>query len=289
VIRLHKIKKGAAIAALLSCAACAPVNFLNAITPSGSYNLSKNIAYGENERQKLDVYKANTDQGGKPLIVFIHGGSWDSGDKNIYKFIGQGFAKDGYSVIIPNYRLYPEARFPDFMTDGAKAIKWIDQNYPGREIVLIGHSAGAHTALNIGLNDDYLGQVGIKRCAKLAGVVGLAGPYGERPFKAEPYITIFPDRNTGDDAPINLARHPAPPLLLLTGADDVTVHPDNSGLLADKVTKRGGIASAKSYAGLSHTGIIQVLSKYFDEDETVKSDILAFIENLPASTGQNCQ
>ena len=174
----QKFKKGAAIAALLTCAACAPVNFLNAITPSGSYGLSNDIAYGDHARQKLDVYTANSDTGEKPLIVFIHGGSWNSGDKNIYKFLGQGFTQEGYSVIIPNYRLYPEARFPDFMTDGAEAVKWVDQAYPDRDIILIGHSAGAHTALNIALNDVYLMQVGLDRCTKLAGVVGLAGPYG---------------------------------------------------------------------------------------------------------------
>jgi len=287
--RLNTVKWGAAFAALLSCAACAPVNILNAITPSGSYNLSKNMAYGDQDRQNLDVYNAISAKADSPIIMFIHGGSWDSGSKDIYKFVGQGFAKDGYTVIIPNYRLYPEALFPDFIHDIALATAWTHRTYPKRKIILIGHSAGAHTALNLTLNDVFLRDAGVNRCAVIAGTVGLAGPYGERPFAKEPFITIFPDRNTGDDAPRNLARHPSPPLLLLTGAADTTVHPDNASLLAQKVTARGGLATSRSYAGVTHTDIVKVLSKFFEKDETVKADILAFIDALPKYADTHCQ
>jgi len=69
---------------------CSPVGFLNTITPSSSFSLAKNISYGELDRQTLDVYAATTAKADAPVIVFIHGGSWKDGSKNIYKFLGEG-------------------------------------------------------------------------------------------------------------------------------------------------------------------------------------------------------
>lgn len=277
------------ITILFIVAACAPVVLLNTFTPSGDFNREKNVPYGELPRQVMDIYRADTAKADTPVIVFIHGGSWSTGHKDIYKFIAQGFTKDGYSVVIPNYRLYPEVKFPAFIEDVAGAVALAVQTFPDRRLVIIGHSAGAHSALNLALNDNFLAKVGVDRCTYIAGVIGLAGPYGERPFTEEPFITIFPDRNMADDAPLNLARFPAPPLLLMTGADDTTVHPRNSPMLADAVTLRGGVATSKTYPGLNHTGIIKVISTFFDEDASVRADIEAFINDLPTDPSNTCR
>jgi len=214
-------------------------------------------------------------------LIYIHGGSWGSGDKKIYKFVGQAFSDAGYNVVIPNYRLYPDVIFPAFIEDAAKAVAWTATQYPERAIIIIGQSAGAHSAASLGLNPKFLAEAGVDRCARISGVIGLAGPYGERPFKAEPFITIFPDRNRGQDAPLNLVENPAPPFLLLTGAADTTVHPDNSPLLAKAISERGGVATSKAYPEVEHSEILKYLSQYFDDDETVKADMLGFIAAQP--------
>jgi len=59
--------------------------------------------------------------------------------------------------------------------------------------------------------------------------------------------------------------------------------------LAQKVTARGGLATSRSYAGVTHTDIVKVLSKFFEKDETVKADILAFIDALPKYADTHCQ
>ena len=88
---------GSALGVLI-LAACAPVTFLNGITPSGSFSKAKNISYGELDRQALDIYKADKPRANTPVIVFIHGGSWSEGNKDIYKFLAEGFTSEGFDL-----------------------------------------------------------------------------------------------------------------------------------------------------------------------------------------------
>ena len=89
---------GSALGVLI-LAACAPVTFLNGITPSSSFSKAKNISYGDLDRQALDIYKADNSRADAPVIVFIHGGSWSEGNKDIYKFLAEGFTSEGLSLI----------------------------------------------------------------------------------------------------------------------------------------------------------------------------------------------
>ncbi len=253
------------------------VQFLNTITPSGSYKLSKNISYMNGARQALDIYTPDTPKPNAPIIMYIHGGSWDTGSKNIYKFIGENFATAGYTTVIPNYRLYPDVIYPEFVNDTAAAIAFTAKRYDS-PVILVGHSAGAYNAVTATVDPGYLKTQGMDVCKTVAGTVGLAGPYGAFPMTEEPYITIFPDRHAGDDAPVQMQLGPTPPLFLPIGDKDTTVSDLHGRELAKKVTDRGGIAEFKLYPGLSHTSVVKVLSRYFDEDATLKADIIAFIE-----------
>jgi len=95
---------------------------LNFITPSSSYNLEKNFPFGPNPRDRVDFYMSKDSDDSKPLVVFIHGGGWHEGDKSMYKFFAEGLTTRGYDVALPNYRLHPEAKNPDFLQDNARAI-----------------------------------------------------------------------------------------------------------------------------------------------------------------------
>ena len=275
------------LAMLLS--ACSPVGFLNGITPSGSFNAEKDVAYGELDRQKLDIYTSKTPKASAPLIVFVHGGSWEDGSKNIYKFLGEGFARKGYDVVIPNYRLYPEAKFPAFVEDAAEAVAFAAQRYPDRSLVVMGHSAGGHIATLLGTNGDYFRAAGIDMCARISSIVGLAPPTGAYPLLEEPYITIFPERFGGKDAPLNNVSAPSPAMFLMNGGQDTTVGPKNSEELAAAITARGGNAVYKFYPELNHTEPVKVMSKYFDGDSTLKADIIAFIDAQAAKKSRFCQ
>ncbi len=274
----------ACLAAVAALAACAPVTILNGITPSSTFDRTKNVSFGEGARDKLDIYRAETPKAGSPVLLFVHGGSWDSGSKDIYKFLAEGFTKSGYDIVVPNYRLYPDASFPNFLEDNAKAVAYTAKTFPDRKIVLLGHSAGAYNVLMLALRDEYLSGAGVDRCATISGVVGLAAPTGIVPLKSERLVEIFPDRFTADDAVLNNVTGPAPAIFLGHGESDTTVYPQNSTALAEKITARGGSAQVEIYPGQSHTDVVKVLSRHFDGGIALKSDIETFIDGLPLNT-----
>src|SRR3546814_4184391 len=100
--------------------------------------------------------------------LFFFGRRWQQGDKSQYKFVGQALAAQGFLAVIPNYRLYPQVRFPDFVKDGANAVKWARDNadrYGGSSdrLFVMGHSSGAHIAAMLALDEEFLKGVGGSR------------------------------------------------------------------------------------------------------------------------------
>ena len=134
------------IVAALVTTACQPARVLNVVTPSGTYTLESNRSYGEHPRQQFDVYHPRSAQH-SAVVVFVYGGAWEEGNKEDFEFIGQAFTRLGYKTIIPDYRVFPEVEFPDFIIDVAAAMRrYAEQADSDVEFILVGHSAGAHTA-----------------------------------------------------------------------------------------------------------------------------------------------
>jgi len=119
--------------------------------------------------------------------------SGDTGSKDIYKFLAEGFTQDGFDIVVPNYRLYPEGRYPTFMEDNALAVAETINRFPNRQVALMGHSAGGYNVLMLGLVPEYLEAAGVNLCEQIAGIAALSAPVGIVPLKEEPLITIFPD------------------------------------------------------------------------------------------------
>lgn len=265
----------------------APGLLLNALTPSSTYRKIKGQAFGGGPRDTLDIYRAKKPKADAPVLVFIHGGAWDRGSKDLYKFLAEGFTKSGYDIVLPNYRLYPEAKFPNFLDDNAKAVAFTAKIFPGRPLVLVGHSAGGYNVLMLALRDEFLAKAGITLCETVIGVISLSAPVGVIPLEGSRLIEIFPDRHAGQDGILNVVKSPAPPFFLGHGGNDTTVNPVNSTLLAEKVIARGGHAQVNIFPGQNHIGPAKALSRYFEKNSTLKSDIIDFLESLPA-TGPNC-
>lgn len=259
---------------------CSAAGALNAVTPSGSFDRDKDIPYGDQSRQSMDIYRAQTPKSGAPTLVFVYGGAWSRGRKGMYKFVAEGFTKDGYDVVVPDYRLYPDATYPDMIVDTGAAVQKAATLFPGRPLVLIGHSAGAYNVLMSALAPEISG---VEPCEQIAGVISLSGPTGAYPLTDEPYISIFPDRFEGSDAPINRSDRPAPPLLLINGSDDTTVGPENATRMAEKFNDAGLRAEAAIYPGMNHIDPVRVLSRHFDGNSTLKSDMQTFIDGLEMS------
>jgi acetyl esterase/lipase len=248
----------------LLATACSPLGILNGMAPK---RLSaRDISYGSGPRRTLDVYVPDRVNGTAPVVVFLYGGSWDSGSKAEYRFVGGALAARGFVTIIPDYRLYPEVRFPAFLDDCAAAFAWSCAHagdYGGGErMFLMGHSAGAYNAAMLALDPSYLARTGASR--PLAGTVGLAGPYDFLPVGTAELKAIFGQPPTPPDTqPINHVDGRNAAMLLLAGTSDTTVLPRNTRRLAAKIRAAGGPVQSRIYPGIDHREIIGAMGMPF--------------------------
>src|SRR5688572_718057 len=125
----------------------------------------KNIPYISEESREFhsdkhlhDVFYPEITNQKKSVLVFIHGGSWYNGNKNIYSKLGINFSEKNVICCVINYRLAPAVNFEKMAEDCAAAVKWITENiavYNGDpdKIYVCGHSAGGHLAALIALNE----------------------------------------------------------------------------------------------------------------------------------------
>ena len=221
-----------------------------------------------------------------PVLVFIYGGGWRAGSKDEYAFLARAFANRGYVVVLPDYRLFPDARFPEFLEDGANAVSWVRDNIDkfggDRErIFLSGQSAGAYNAVMLALDRQWLGREG-KTPDFIKGVAALAGPYDFYPFSSETSKQSFGDYPKPElTQPINFVRADAPPFWLSTGIDDEQVEPRNSRALRDLIQEVGGKAEYQEYPGMDHVEIIMAIAKPFRSKGPVLEDMIAFFERQP--------
>lgn len=267
----------------LAFSSCSPVALLNATMPSDGYEVHKDIAYGDNPRQKLDIYvpKAVNPEQPAPVIVFFYGGSWQYGSKNEYLFVGQALASKGFVAVIADYRIYPEAYFPAFVEDGANAFAWVKDHigqYGGRSdaLFLAGHSAGAYIAVMLTVNPTYLAKAGVPP-EGVRGTIGIAGPYDFLPLLDDNLKALFSKARPEDTQPINFVYGRHAPMFLATGDEDDTVIPRNTVRLSAKLDAFASPHETKIYKGVAHTGIILSLARGFRAKTTLLEDIAAFV------------
>ena len=283
---LHLVLVGAIIlVAGLFVAGCSPLGLYNGLTPAdaGSARVGTDIAYGDHPRQRLDIYTPDAAAKPAPVVVIFYGGSWNSGRKEDYAFLGRAIAARGFVAVIADYRLVPHVRFPAFLDDGARAIAWAQAHAreyngdPGR-IFLLGHSAGAYNAAMIALDGRYLHGAGSSTSA-IRAVAALAGPYDFLPLDVASTIAAFGQANDlAQTQPINFVTRPAPPMLLATGDADTTVKPRNTRALAEKLRAAGAEVVVRTYPGVGHVGILLALSRPLRGKAPVLDDVAAFFD-----------
>jgi acetyl esterase/lipase len=261
---------------------CSGVDILNSIVPHSGYTIHKNIAYGDNHRQHLDVYVPDNLKSPAGVIVFFYGGRWEKGSKDDYRFAGQAFASKGYITVIADYRLYPEVYFPAFMDDAAQAFAWTHANisqYGGdpAKLFVAGHSAGAYIAIMLTVNDRYLKGAGANR-AWIKGAIGMAGPYDFLPFADSDIKAIFSKEKDADTQPINFVAPGLPPILLAHGDKDTEVYPKNTLHMAARLRQMGDPVTERIYPGVAHIGIALSLADGFRSKARLLADIDDFIK-----------
>ena len=259
---------------LLFAAGCSPARVLNDLAPQRL--VARDVPYGDGPRRTLDVYAPDPalTTAPPPVVVFLYGGGWKDGSKAMYRFVGGALAQHGAVVVIPDYRLYPQVRYPDFLRDCAAAVRWACDNsaslassrpedrarHAGGPVFLMGHSAGAYNAAMLAFDARWLGAEGLRPRQTLRGLIGLAGPYDFLPLHTAELASIFGGADRADTQPITYAGTVGPPAFLAAGSADATVMPGNTLRLAARIRVAGGFVEERIYPGVNHAEIIGAMA-----------------------------
>jgi acetyl esterase/lipase len=272
-----------ALVAALTVVACGGLAFTAANAPAlfGEFSRRADVAYGTRPRQRLDVYSPRHAKD-LPIIVFWYGGGWENGTKSQYRFVGAALAKAGYVAVLPDYRLYPEAKFPAFVQDGAEALAWVASHAEEiggdpKRIYVAGHSAGAHLAAMLAYDRSQLERVGLPSDT-VRGLIGLSGPYALDP-NTDTYRAIFAAPFTHADwQPVQLAGSGAPPALLLHGDSDEVVYVAHARKLAAALEAIGVKVKLRIYAGRGHRDTVAAFALPAPHKLPVMEEIRRFVQ-----------
>ncbi len=239
----------------------------------------KDIAYGENEWQTLNIYPSK-ETSTTPVIIFIYGGAWYKGSKEQHHFVADGLVRQGYTVVIPDYIKYPEGRFPSFVEDVALATAWVKSNikrYGGNpeQLFMVGHSAGAHTGALLITDGHYLNQVALSK-QDIKGFVGIAGPYNFTPKKPK-YIETFGRHNFTVMKANNHVDGTEPPVKLLHSKGDKTVHIVNFQTFRNKLMSEGVNIQTELYEDVGHVSMVLKIHPWFADEIDIAKEINDFI------------
>ncbi len=277
------------IASGLLLSGCSAVLFSLANAPSHFTAVQRtiDIPYGDGPRQRLDVYVPGSPAPNSqpfPVVVFWYGGGWTKGDKSLYRFVGTTLAENGFVAVLPDYRVFPQVKFPQFVDDGASAVAWVQAHvgeYGGdtEHIVLMGHSAGAHQAALLAMEQSYLRRAG-GRPESIVGLVGLSGPYHLIP-DSDLLRQIFAAPYTPPDWQPDLhVSSQAPPTLLIHGADDDIVVAAHADRFQAALNEAGVPVSKLLYPHRGHADTVMAFSSLARFRLPALDRIVSFIQRV---------
>jgi acetyl esterase/lipase len=265
---------------------------VNGITSSGGVGVSKNILYGDEPSQDLDIYypkplaqamKAQSAiNDSYPMVVFVHGGSWESGNKEQYAFVGQSLAQAGYVTAVINYRKAPEHVYPDYVEDAAQAIAWSIDNATSlhadpKRLAVVGHSAGAFNAVAAVANEDFLAPYGVKP-KDIKAVVGIAGPYSYDFRKFDSATAFAADATPDEVMPDRQIKGEQPPYLLLTAEKDKVVYATNTIKMTKALQEAGVTVENGEIKGASHATSIGAMAPPLRWVNDVRAQVLTYLD-----------
>jgi acetyl esterase/lipase len=243
---------------------------------------TKDVAYNDakdaDEKQKLDIYvpKGRKDF---PVLFFVHGGTWRSGDRKMYTRVGELFASHGIGTVIISYRLSPKFQHPAHIQDVAKAFAWTCKNigkYGGKadDIFVCGHSAGGHLVALLATDESYL-KAEKRSLADIRGVIPISGVYTIVPIG--PLAQAF-----GKDgevckkaSPINNVHDKEPPFLIIYADRDLPF----LGVMGENLCKKLGDHKCEvQKVEVAKRDHISIMTKLALDDDPTRQAILDFVK-----------
>ena len=271
------------LAACVLAAGCSSVDVLNALVPRDTYVATTSLRYGARPREALDVYVPSPGVNGAPVVVFFYGGSWAHGERADYRFVGEALASRGFVAIVPDYRLYPDVSYPDFLRDSAAAVAWARREarrFGGdpKRLFVMGHSAGGYNAAMLALDPRWLRAEGLSP-ADLNGWIGLAGPYDFLPSDLPGVQRVFhhPAYPAGAQ-PIDHVTSDSPPAFIGAARSDDVVSPTRSSQqMVQRLEAAGVPVTAVFYPRINHYLLAGALARPLRFIAPVLDDVAAFI------------
>lgn len=285
---------------LILLGGCSALEVVNSVSKIYVAEVKQNIEFGANPKLKYDLYlpnNPNEEFSNTPVIVFFYGGSWNRGDKSEYEFVGRRLASMGYITAVPNYRLYPEVQYPDFLVDGAQSIAHLKKELqkpeyknlnPAQQYVLMGHSAGAYNAAMLALDPRWLSAAGLEHRTSVNGLIGLAGAYNIYPIKDTDVQPVFNHPNYPPRSqPIDYADKSNVPTLLLAPQTDTLVSIErNTHALQRALASAGNQSKVESIEGTDHVTLIGTLSPLLFFKGSTAKPIEEFMRQLNKSSSE---
>jgi acetyl esterase len=249
----------------------------------------RDLAYGPDAWHRLDVYRPLQARAPLPVLVFLHGGGFIRGDKSARENVGQYFARQGFVVVVPNYRLAPAHCWPAGAEDVAAAWQWVQESVaayggdPARSF-LGGESAGAAHVAAAALVRRFHPRAGLRP----AGVMLVSGVYNARlefmarrqfgietpDLRNDAYFGADPDRLAAKST-VELIDAPAVPMLITFAELDLLQMQVQAGeLFARLLTRHGFDPSLRVIAAHNHLTQVYAVNT---GDETLSSALLEFM------------
>ncbi|MBO0932579.1 alpha/beta hydrolase [Fibrella aquatilis] len=269
----------------------------SAVAISFTSHRTKNIPYlaattpgFDPVRHLLDVYSPNHQKGtAKPVVVFIHGGNWNSGNKNIYWFIGRRLAKQGVVAVIINYRLAPNVQVPAMSHDCARAVQWVSQHiadYGGdpNKIYVMGHSAGGGLAALLATDDALFSAIGMPKNPVKGAILDDPAGIDMYDFLKETknpadkqYLVSFGTNPEGWRAvsPLFKVRAGLPPMLLFVGEKTYPSIIQGSNAFQEKLLAAGNKSQLTVIPGKEHVPMVKQL---FWKRNIIYRELLALVK-----------
>jgi acetyl esterase/lipase len=231
----------------------------------------------DTKRHRLDIYQPTEKAAApRPVVLFIHGGNWNSGSKDdiLYKAIGRRLAKNGFVGVVMSYRLAPQALVPQQAADCARALAWTVahiKEYGGdpAHLVLMGHSAGGGLAALLATgSDSLLANYGLPATA--AHGVLLDDPAGldmldyltkmEYPNDAQYLVPFSKDPAVWRQASaLYHLRAGAPPMSIYIGGETYPSIMKSSEKFRQRLTQLGAAPKYTILPGKKHVGMVTQL------------------------------
>ncbi len=246
-----------------------------------------NLAFGTGVQQ-LNVYSPRRVKQPAPVLIFIHGGSWRSGNKKLYYYLGKRLARKGVVAVVIDYPLSPEAQYNEMAHSAAQAVQWTHENiadYGGDpdRIVVSGHSAGGHLAALITVRDAYFDTLGMANPIRGVVLIDAAGldMYGylsERAPEERKYQTTFTkDPATWKAAsPLYHLHGGLPPFLIYRGGKTYPSIMKSNDKFVNALQPYGSLLDYRIQPGKKH---IPMITQFLFSWNPRYREIVRFVQN----------